>query len=487
LILTCEKCLRRYSVAEEMLRSKPVKLRCKGCQNILVVPASSRASSAAGRAAPRSTPAPRPQEQKKAKDPWPGLAAVVAPSTGGSAWFAMIKGRQSGPFGSAELQTRFRAGEIGPRTSLWREGMSEWQRAEALAEVAPLLKAALSDAEPTEDASRHRRESIEDGTVIQERPLPALKLSPDLLATAVSAPREPEREPAASTEVNQRSTTEVSRRSTTERSLRSTEPLAGEATRFFIEEAGMHKRNPLWKVAAFVASLIVLPAAILYLLTTFKVGPLIVTRIDASGKEVRESVFSSDGSGLRDLLSGRGQASKPIASADARARSTGKPVPPLPKAAEPSNSAPRPGSPEPANSPTRSASPELRAFYADGSHVDVGPSRLKPGTPHPTNVESAGGLAEAAVAKVVAQTQPAFRFCIEQELKRNPSFKGGKIFINAVVGTSGTVKQVAISRPDIEASSLGECLKSRARRMVFGSFSGDDTELQIPLILTTSL
>jgi hypothetical protein len=91
------------------------------------------------------------------------------------------------------------------------------------------------------------------------------------------------------------------------------------------------------------------------------------------------------------------------------------------------------------------------------------------------------------VAKVVSQTQPGFRFCIEQEMKKNPSFRGGKIFIHALVGTSGTVKQAVISRPEIDSSSLGQCLKSKARRMVFAAFSGDDTEVQIPLILTTSL
>jgi len=46
---------------------------------------------------------------------------------------------------------------------------------------------------------------------------------------------------------------------------------------------------------------------------------------------------------------------------------------------------------------------------------------------------------------------------------------------------------VAISRPDIDGSSLGEYLKGKARRMSFAAYSGDDTEVQIPLILTTSL
>ena len=156
------------------------------------------------------------------------------------------------------------------------------------------------------------------------------------------------------------------------------------------------------------------------------------------------------------------------------ARPAAKPVPAPVKGSEaPSAATQRPGS-----------AADLRSLYADGTKADVGPTvRNQRERPE----ESGSGLAPTEVAKVVAQTQPAFQFCIEQEMKKNPSFKGGKIFINAVVGGSGAVKQVAISRPDIDGSSLGECLKGKARRMIFAAYSGADTEVQIPLILTTSL
>ena len=39
-------------------------------------------------------------------------------------------------------------------------------------------------------------------------------------------------------------------------------------------------------------------------------------------------------------------------------------------------------------------------------------------------------------------------------------------------------------RQDIAGSSMGNCLKVRARRMVFPAFSGDDVEVEIPLVLT---
>jgi predicted Zn finger-like uncharacterized protein len=456
LILTCEKCQRRYSVAEEMLR-KAMKLRCKSCQHIISVPAHPQSGASppkanAGRAARRSPTGPRGGAPKKdAGVPWNGLSAVTRPSEDGPPWFAMIKGRQGGPFQLKELECRVKAEEIGRRTYFWREGMTDWKRAEDLPELSSIFSPAAAPA-----TTNHLRESIADS--VQERPLPGFKIAPGMMSTPPKTEREADKD-KPSPDAAERPT--------------SGQPPPGEETRFFIAEAGVNKRNPPWKIGAFAVSLIVLPAAVLYLLAAFKVGPLVVTRIDASGHEIKETVFSSESSRLRELLSGRKQTSKPALDPRISTRASKGP------------SAPKPSESPPAPRRPPVASAELQALYADSSHVDVGPAVRKP--EEKKSEESSGGLAQADVAKVVAQSQPAFQFCIEQEMKKNPSFKGGKIFINAVIGSSGTVKQASISRPDIDASSLGDCLKAKARRMVFASFSGDDTEVQIPLILTTSL
>ncbi len=447
MILTCENCLRRYSIAEEMLRSKALRLRCKGCQHIMIVPAA---------AATHPEPGTRSGAAPRNGAPWHGLSAVASSVETGR-WFAIITGRQSGPFGLKDLKERHKSGEIGRRTYVWRPGMTDWRRAEELSELSSLFDR-TGDGEAQ---AHHLRESFEQAppsTSTASRPLAGLKLSPNLVAAAPQAAPEAEKQVVPSPAPGG---AELS-------------AAPGDETRFFIAEAGMHRRNPPWKIAAFVASLIALPAAVLYLLAAFKIGPLVVTRIDASGNEIRESVFAEDGvSGLGDLLSGRQRRARPPHDPRA-ARPAAKPVPAPAKAADaPGPAAQRPG-----------GSADLRAFYADGTKADVGPTvRQQQERPE----ESGAGLAPAEVAKVVAQTQPAFQFCIEQEMKKNPSFKGGKIFINAVVGGSGTVKQVAISRPDIDGSSLGECLKGKARRMIFAAYSGGDTEVQIPLILTTSL
>ena len=71
------------------------------------------------------------------------------------------------------------------------------------------------------------------------------------------------------------------------------------------------------------------------------------------------------------------------------------------------------------------------------------------------------GLTE--MQRVVAGAQPAFRGCIEQELRKNPSFRGGKVTLTATVGASGTVKGATFDRADVNGSSMGDCLKERAK------------------------
>lgn len=438
-----------------MLRGRALKLRCKSCQHVITAQAAAPAE---------------PQSQSL---PWnlsDGLTGAPAAPT---PWFAMLKGKQVGPLAAADLAAKFRSAEATARTFVWREGMTDWRRAAEVAEVAALLPQAASIAAnsppganpPGEEQSAglawlHARTEFfgePESTPLQvaSRPLPELKLPARNGAAADSStPRE--------------SANRVANRSALSEPDASASP--GEATRYFIAEAGMNQRNPPWKIAGFALALVAVPAAVLYLLSLLKIGPLVVTRVDAEGHQVRESVFSPRATGIRDLLLGRGRDS--AGSKPSPARSSPAKAAASPKAAEASPA------------PKSASSPELKAFYGDRSHRDVGPT-ARPAEKSSESRE--GGLGEGEVAKVVAQMQPAFQFCIEQEMKKNPAFKGGKIFIRATVGSSGTVKHASIDRADVDASTLGECLKGKARRMIFSAFAGEDAELQIPLILTRSL
>jgi hypothetical protein len=141
----------------------------------------------------------------------------------------------------------------------------------------------------------------------------------------------------------------------------------------------------------------------------------------------------------------------------------------------------------PAPKPEPPPSPELKKLYGDTRKADVGPT-VVPTLAHATPAPAAGGGPnQQALAKVVAQSGPAFQSCIEQQLKRTPNFRGGKVNLVATVGASGTVKQARLDRKEIDVSDLGSCLKSRARRLVFPSFEGEDVDVEIPLVLTAAL
>ena len=55
---------------------------------------------------------------------------------------------------------------------------------------------------------------------------------------------------------------------------------------------------------------------------------------------------------------------------------------------------------------------------------------------------------------MVAQSGPAFQSCIEQQLKRTPNFRGGKVNLVATVGASGTVKQARLDRKELDAAKI---------------------------------
>lgn len=349
--LACPKCHRGHEVAEEK-RRRVTQVKCRSCGQIFQI---------SGR------------------------------SNQGAVWYAVIGGKQAGPFSLAELKSRMARGELKPRHFVWRAGMSDWKRASELAELSPRFK------------------------TCSPRPAPAEELD------------------------------------------------TGEATRFFMEQAGVTKRNPAWKFAVFGAAAIVIPVGLLFILSAVRVVPLKVTRVDDSGREVTDSVFSAGGvSGLKDLLLGKRSRAH-----ETRTKHLGPP----------------PDS-KPAEAPVSERNLALESLYQDSSKKDLSP-RLHRSREEPAK-DVAAGLTTEEIHKVVDRTLPAFQNCIEIELRRNPALKGGPLVIVASVGSSGQVKEARIDRRDIESSNLGECLRRRARSMVFRS-SREETDVEIPLKVIKSL
>jgi predicted Zn finger-like uncharacterized protein len=173
---SCESCKAQLQIADEKVRGKRLIVRCKRCGAKIGI--SDPALGAAKPVAPKpaaptpSKPARKPVHRdsdtestramdsdlleqalqaSKADDPSiapsgaagkPGSAAKPAPAPASADladWFAMVRGKQTGPMTRAELATRIDLGEVGPRTYLWKDGMDAWQRAKELPELAELF------------------------------------------------------------------------------------------------------------------------------------------------------------------------------------------------------------------------------------------------------------------------------------------------------------------------------------------------------------
>ncbi len=121
----CEQCKAKYQISDDKVAGKAsVKIRCKQCQNLISVAVTAGAPAPAKAApAPASGSAGGVVPQRS---PWEDEATRAMPPLDTSAqWFAMLGGKQQGPFDLAELQRRVAAGEVTLRTYLWKAGMGD--------------------------------------------------------------------------------------------------------------------------------------------------------------------------------------------------------------------------------------------------------------------------------------------------------------------------------------------------------------------------
>jgi predicted Zn finger-like uncharacterized protein len=99
--IECDKCAAKYSIADEKVRGKTFKIRCKKCSNVIIV-----RDKAAG-----------------ADDAAPSESAAADEPAG---WHLAIDGETVGPLSEDEVRRRYDAGQIDKTTSTWQEGFEDW-------------------------------------------------------------------------------------------------------------------------------------------------------------------------------------------------------------------------------------------------------------------------------------------------------------------------------------------------------------------------
>ncbi|HFE46927.1 MAG TPA: DUF4339 domain-containing protein [Nannocystis exedens] len=131
--IECDKCGAKYSIADEKVRGKTFKIRCKKCSNVIIV---RDKTTSAGAEEPPAAEADHDHGQEQEQDGAdPG-------------WHLAIDGDTVGPLAEQDVRDRFAAGSIDGETSVWQEGFDDWlplSEVEAFSDLAAASAPAAAD------------------------------------------------------------------------------------------------------------------------------------------------------------------------------------------------------------------------------------------------------------------------------------------------------------------------------------------------------
>jgi predicted Zn finger-like uncharacterized protein len=121
--IVCDNCATKYSIADEKVRGKVFKIRCKKCSHIIVVRGGADGNAEASRDAAAQTGesfATGGEEQPTVSARGGGASDAV--------WHLVIDREQVGPMTPAEVRAKFADGAVDVETYAWREGFGDWLR-----------------------------------------------------------------------------------------------------------------------------------------------------------------------------------------------------------------------------------------------------------------------------------------------------------------------------------------------------------------------
>lgn len=134
----CDRCKTRYSIGDDRVRGKILKIRCKNCNNVITVREGMTADEA-------PEPAGAPRRQKHTMEAPIPAASAPAANGGGTAlgaafasamtkpppaleeeWYVSIDGEQAGPYSLAEAQRWVSSKPFDADLHCWSEGFDDW-------------------------------------------------------------------------------------------------------------------------------------------------------------------------------------------------------------------------------------------------------------------------------------------------------------------------------------------------------------------------
>lgn len=526
----CERCHTRYSIADEKVRQKILKIRCKTCENVITVrdsalapipggavSAPSRSMNASRAAAPRSTTVPP-------------LAPTVAE------WYVAVNGAQNGPVTRADAAKRALAAAPGDEVYVWKEDLDSWKDPKDVPAIAQEMAAqrGRTSAPPPRPPSMPSLpvpaglRSIASGngaaaTGAAAAPVFARGSAAPKLAAAPMFEEEEEEhtqiqaldaslladEPAKRSGAPSRSRSSLAAApsATPSPSSSSASPFAGLAAAPASAGAsisalfssvpatgpvpatapgdGLSKLvklpgSPVMKYAA--AGLIVVAVLVGVVLTTMDkpaevAAPATPAEVPPTSVQpppvLDESQIRAEADRRFKRTVSVGPDKTPprrvIGMAKAHAKTPLQPAKPA-QAVEPA-----PLTPEQELASRRFAQNERRVTGY---------------TPQRANLGGGGSAAEVSQGQISAVVkrkdhQDAIKMCYERALKRDDRLRNGRVEVTVSIGQSGIVKQVSVNGP-AEFSSVETCIRQSVKRWMFPR-SNDEYGTTFPLIFQGSL
>ncbi|HVJ22257.1 MAG TPA: zinc-ribbon domain-containing protein [Polyangiaceae bacterium] len=134
--ITCQACGAKYTIADDKVRGRKVKIRCKGCSAPIVVDAQQEGSA-------------EPAADATAPDVGAAMeAAGPSAPPPAEAWSVNLSDTDQRTMSSDEIVAGYKSGLVTSDAFVWKEGMADWVALFDCAELAPLLGAAPAAAAP---------------------------------------------------------------------------------------------------------------------------------------------------------------------------------------------------------------------------------------------------------------------------------------------------------------------------------------------------
>jgi predicted Zn finger-like uncharacterized protein len=513
----CERCHTRYSIADDKVRQKILKIRCKTCENVITVrdPGPSSEQPAAPAAPP---PPPRA--------PAGGVAAARE-------WFVAVNGEQVGPMTRSDAARRILQTKGDDEVYVWKDGLDGWkppsevpaihQEVNALkgrtsapprvpAPPAPRPSGKPSAARPTAGAAAKggagkpghapmaaggrgpvpatARLADNDSYVEEEhtqiQPFDAGVFAPEGFARPSGAPvsgsvlpfKGPGKANGGAAAGSPPAALDGLFNDLTPVPLPSgavINPVGAIAAHTGLSQL-IVRRPPVVKFIAAGAVVAVLITLVVVVLVSRPSDPKVAPQ-PAPTAAAKPPAIDEQRPADRKPAVVVPEAPMPPPSAPVRRTAKGPP----PKPAQHSSPSLTPPALEPAPlSPEQASTPHR----AGGS----GPERRVPefkGNRGSSGSAAGDGPTEAMIFAVVKKNQTTIKSCYERALKRDDRLRSGRIDVTAELGASGTVKSVAVTAPP-EFVTVEACIKTAVRRWAF-PVAPHEYRAEFPLILQGNL